>query len=99
MSEWPSTTGTSSTAYVRRLVTVSMGTGRLDGSAYTQPDLRGWKTIAAHFDVSVSTAKVWARDTGHPMPVYRHRGRVEAYSAELDEWAARERESISADAG
>jgi len=46
--------------------------------------LSGWKSIARHFQVSVSTARRWAED--RKMPVVRGAGTVSAEIASLDEW-------------
>ena len=46
--------------------------------------LSGWKQIARHFQVSVSTARRWAEDRG--MPVVRGAGTVSAEITALDKW-------------
>jgi len=46
--------------------------------------LSGWKQVARHFQVSVSTARRWAEDRG--MPVVRGAGTVSAEIAVLDKW-------------
>lgn len=47
-----------------------------------------WKEIAAHFGVTIRTVQIWEAERG--LPVYRLpgiRGRVFAYTDELDAWA------------
>lgn len=46
--------------------------------------LSGWKKIAQHFDVSVSTVQRWADHRG--MPVVRDGGSVSAEIPALDRW-------------
>lgn len=54
--------------------------------------IRGWKRIAAHFEVTIRTAQKWEADLG--MPVHRDGGtppRVFAYADELEGWIAARR--------
>jgi hypothetical protein len=56
--------------------------------------IRGWKGIAAHFEVTVRTAQSWESDLA--MPVHRETEsatRVFAYADELDAWMAARRSS------
>ncbi|MEJ2145538.1 MAG: hypothetical protein P8020_10420 [Acidobacteriota bacterium] len=47
--------------------------------------LRTWKEIAAHFDVSVRTAQRWEKESG--LPIHREAGgRLLGYVDELDRW-------------
>jgi phage terminase Nu1 subunit (DNA packaging protein) len=46
--------------------------------------LTGWKSIADHFQVSVSTAQRWAVRRG--MPVVRDGGTVSTQIEALDKW-------------
>ncbi len=47
--------------------------------------LRTWKEIAAHFDVSVRTAQRWEKEGG--LPIHREAGgRPVGYADELDRW-------------
>lgn len=51
--------------------------------------LNSWKEIAAHFGISGRTAQKWERDLG--LPVHRlpgEKGRVLAWTGELDQWRA-----------
>ena len=64
-------------------------------SAETRVVIRGWKAIAAHFEVTIRTAQLW--ESEHAMPVHRHTGsgrRVFALLDELDAWMAAHRSNI-----
>jgi hypothetical protein len=54
--------------------------------------IRGWKAIAARFEVTIRTAQLW--ESERAMPVHRHTGmatRVFAFVDELDAWMAAQR--------
>ena len=59
--------------------------------------LKGWRSIAAHLDVSVSTAKRWAQTATPPLPVERtHTGRMESDPSKLDAWDRDRRRAAAA---
>ncbi len=69
-----------------------MGPGEITGNSEALPVpeiIRGWKGIAAHFEVSVGTVQNWTRE--HGLPVRKTGGQrsgVFAYAGELDAWLA-----------